>query len=189
MIPWGHEKLTPQCIENIDFHFHVYSEEYRAAEIISATKEYQIKSLVIELLDNVFNSISVNAYETRKYTNLKFDCLDDRDQLTCESRTIPLDKFITLRVETELVGGTYKTKSIAYHCTNVDDCRELYLVRLEQTQLEDEIIQTRIDTLDINQFDVYQNGQLIGKYQCEDDKDRHAQYFHFKKYRFTELKT
>lgn len=187
LVLWGHEKLTPYCIENIEFYFNMYSKEYKVSEIISATNEHQIKSLVVELLDNVFHRVSIDTYEARKYVSLNFDYFDDKCQPTDENKTIPLDKFITLRVETKLEGRYYKTKSITFHCNDASACIELYLARLEQSLLEDGVIQTSLDILDVNEFDVYQNGELIGKYRCKERKDRDAKFFHFKKYNFIKL--
>ena len=87
--------------------------------------------------------------------------------------------------KTKQDGKYRKIESISYYHDDTPLVSNLYLARLEKKIIEDDKLQIKIKNLDLDSFNIYQNGTLVGTYNCQDNKDKNSKYFHFKKYVFS----
>ena len=94
------------------------------------------------------------------------------------------EHLIQLKINTFPDKNSIKVKSISYYHDEMPLSQKLYLARLDQEIIDGGILQINRDTLDVNSFDVFQNGNLIGKYECKNKKDIATEYFHFKEFVF-----
>ena len=185
LILWGHEKLTPECINSVEYYFNMDGHQYKMSEFINELHERHIKISIIELLDNIFLLANSSNQPTRKYAHLLFDILASQNGLPIYTeRYLAREHLIQLKINTYSDNNTLKVKSVSYHHDNSPITPIIHLARLDQEVIDDDTLQINNSTLDVNSFNVFQNGSLIGRYKCLDKGDKITEYFHFKEYHF-----
>ncbi len=185
LILWGHEKLTPECINSVEYYFNMDGQQYKMSEFITELHEYHIKSSIIELLDNIFSLANPSNQPKRKYAHMLFDVLVSKNgHPIYTERFLAREHLIQLEINTYSENNCLKVKSVSYHYDGSLINRKIYLARLDQELIDNDILQISNRTLDVNTFDVIQNGNLIGRYECTDQGDKITEYFHFKEYNF-----
>lgn len=189
LILWGYEKLTPQSIKNVEYYFDKDGQQIKMSDWVNAGLERKIKIALVELLDNIFALASPQYNPNRKFTHILFDVLLPNGQLPIySSRFLAKDYIIPLKITTSAKGDCTVINSISYAHDNSTIPSALFLARLDQEIIENDIVQSNLGKLDIGSFDVFQGGKLIGKYKCNSRKDKNTKYFHFVKYTFTPKK-
>ena len=185
LILWGHEKLTPQSISSVEYYFYKGNHQIKMSEWINSDLERKIKVAIVEFLDNIFSLASPKHNPNRKYVHMLFDVLLPDGQLPMySSRFLAKDNIMQLRVETKAKDDCTVIASISYTHNNTDIPTELFLARLDQEIIENNIIQSNLGKLSMDSFDVFVDGKLTGKYKCTSAKDKNTKYFHFVKYSF-----
>jgi len=185
LILWGYEKLTPQYIKNVEYYFDRDGHQIKMTEWINAALEQKIKIAIVELLDNIFVLASPKYNPNRRFAHVLFDVLLPNGQIpNYTSRFLAKDYIIPVRVATHAEGNITIVDSISHVCDRSPVPSPIYLARLDQETIKDDIIQSNLGILNFKSFEVFSNGKLLGKYECKSAKDRNTTYFHFVKYTF-----
>ena len=189
LILWGYEKLTPQYIKNVEYYFDRDGQQIKMTDWINATLEQRIKIAIVELLDNIFVLASPKYNLNRRFAHVLFDVLLPNGQIpNYTSRFLAKDYIIPIKVTTHKKGKLTIVDSISYVCSKSPVPPTIYLARLDQEIIQDDIMQSNLGILDFKSFKVFSNGMLLGKYECKSAKDRNTKYFHFIKYTFVPSK-
>ena len=185
LILWGYEKLTPQCNKNVEYYFDRDGQQIKMSDWINAELEHKIKVAILELLDNIFVLASPKYNPNRKFAHVFFDVLLPNGQVPhYTSHFLAKDYIIPIRLTTHTEETGTIVDSISYACDRFPLPSPIYLARLDQEIIEDDIIQSNLGNLTFESFEVFSNGKLLGKYECKSEKDRNTKYFHFIKYTF-----
>lgn len=185
LILWGYEKLMPQSINSVEYYFDKDDQQVKMSDWINADLERKIKIAVVELLDNIFQLASPHYNPSRKYVHMLFDVLLQDGQLpTYSSRFLAKNNIMQVRITTRSNDECTVIDTISYTHNDVDIPSELYLARLDQEIIGNDIIQSNLGKFNVSTFDVFISGKLVGKYRCNSAKDRNTKYFHFIKYSF-----
>ena len=185
LILWGHEKLTPECLSNVEYYFNMDGQQYKMSEFINELHEHHIKVSIIELLDNIFALANPRNQPTRKYAHMLFDILVSQNGLPIYTeRYVARGNLMQLKINTYSDSSALKVKSVSYYHDESPVSPKIYLARLDQEMIDGDILQINRATLDVNSFEVFQNGKLIGKYKCQNKEDKITEYFHFKEFVF-----
>ena len=185
LVLWGYEKITPQSISSVEYYFDKDGQQVKMSDWINAVSERKIKIAIVELLDNIFVLASPKYNPNRKYVHMLFDVLLPDGQLpTYSSRFLAKENTIQVITTTRAKGDCTVIDSISYTHDNIDLPAELYLARLDQEIIENNIIQSNLGKLSIGSFDVFVAGKLVGEYKCKSAKDKNTKFFHFIKYSF-----
>lgn len=185
LILWGHEKLTLECINNVEYYFNMDSQQYKMSEFINELHEHRIKVSIIELLDNIFSLATPSNQPARKYAHVLFDILVAKNGPPIYTeRYMAQDNLIQLKIDTYSDNNCLKAKSVSYYHDESPISSKIYLARLDQEMIDGDILQINRATLDVNSFEVFQNVRLIGKYECQNKEDKITEYFHFKEFVF-----
>ena len=162
---FGKEKFLAEYFLNIEYYFELYGKPFKMSDFINMEAERRIKICIIELLDNIFDSIDKNMYSTRKYVQLQFDAkITPETILSIDEVFLPDSCFVTMRYKTKLKNGIRYTESISYDCGNSKPMDELYLALLNQrkSSVGNDTVQRELDTVGFNELDVIQDNVIIG---------------------------
>ena len=185
LILWGYEKLTPQCIKNVEYYFDRDGQQTKMTDWINSSLEQKIKIAIVELLDNIFVSASPKYNPNRRYVHVLFDVLLPNGQIpNYTSRFLAKDYIIPVKLTTHAEGNITIVDSISHVCDRAPVPSPIYLARLDQEIIKGDIIQSNLGNLDFQSFEVFSKGKLLGKYECKSAKDWNTKYFHFVKYTF-----
>lgn len=69
----------------------------------------------------------------------------------------------------------------------IDSQNEIYLADLRSIKLANQAEYIDYHNFTPNKIDVHQNNSYIGYYECSNEKDIDANYFHFKHYMFNPI--
>ena len=188
LILWGHEKLSPESITNVEYYFTIDNQQHKMSDFINKNQEHLIKVTLVELLDNIFSLAKPENQPLRKYAHVLFDALIAETGLPVYTEQfLARDHIIQLKLNTRSEDNCIKVSSVSYYQQSLIIPSKIYLARLDQEVLACGTLQINNHTLDVNSFDVFQNNKFIGRYECTNREDQIVEYFHFKEYNFVQL--